>query len=38
MGRALLSEDLVQLSADGLHALSVVVWPEVAQPWGLWAL
>ena len=38
--RALLSKALIQLSADGWGCtpLLVVVWPEVTQPRGLWAL
>ena len=34
MGRALLSEALIQLSADGwvCSPSLVVVWPEVTQP------
>ena len=38
--RALLSQALIQLSADGWGCtLSlIVVWPEVTQPWGLQVL
>ena len=40
VGRALISEALIQLYADGWGcSFSLeVVWPEVTQPWGLWAL
>ena len=41
VGRALLlGKVLIQLSADGWGSTPslVVVWPEVIQPWGLWAL
>ena len=38
-GRALLSKALIQLSADGWGCTpSLIFWPEVTQPWGLWAL
>ena len=38
--RALLSKALIQLSADGWGCVPslLVVWPEVTQSWGLWAL
>ena len=37
VGRALLSEALFHLSADGWVCAPslVVVWPEATQPWGL---
>ena len=40
VGRALLTKALIQLSADvwGCIPFLVVAWPEVTQPWGLWAL
>ena len=33
--RALVSKDIIQLSADGWGFL-LVVWPEATQSWGLW--
>ena len=38
VGRALLSNTLIQLSADGWVALPSSFCPEVTQPWGLHAL
>ena len=40
VGRALLSKALIQLSAEGWGCTPslIGVWPEVTQPWGLWAL
>ena len=40
MGRALLSKALIQLSVDGWGCVPslLVVWCEVTQFWGLWAL
>ena len=40
VSRALLSKTLIQLSADvwGCTSSLLVIWPQVTQPWGLWAL
>ena len=39
-GQGLLSKAVVQLCTDGWGCTPspLVVWPEVTQPWGQWAL